>query len=38
MTIVKTAISLLGEYDALQQPLPAPERFVDASYAKTAGQ
>jgi len=38
MTIVKTAISLLGEYDALHPPLPLPDRFVDASYAKTAGQ
>lgn len=38
MNTVKAAISLLGEYDALQQPLPAPERFVDASYAKAAGQ
>jgi hypothetical protein len=34
---VKAAISLLGEYDVLKQPLPAPERFVDLDYAKAAG-
>ena len=38
MNTVKAAISLLGEYDVLKQPLPMPERFVDASYAKAAGQ
>jgi ABC-type nitrate/sulfonate/bicarbonate transport system substrate-binding protein len=37
MNAVKAAISLMGEYDALKQPLPAPERFVDPSYAKAAG-
>jgi ABC-type nitrate/sulfonate/bicarbonate transport system substrate-binding protein len=37
MNAVAAAISLLGEYDVLKQPLPAPERFVDISYAKAAG-
>src|ERR1051326_3980338 len=37
LNAVKAAISLMGEYDALKEPLPAPERFVDASYAKAAG-
>ncbi|HEY2227675.1 MAG TPA: ABC transporter substrate-binding protein [Xanthobacteraceae bacterium] len=33
---VKAAISLLGEYDILKQPLPAPERFIDPAYAEAA--
>jgi ABC-type nitrate/sulfonate/bicarbonate transport system substrate-binding protein len=37
MNAVRAAISLLGQYDVLKQPLPAPERFVDPSYAKAAG-
>jgi ABC-type nitrate/sulfonate/bicarbonate transport system substrate-binding protein len=37
MDAVKTAIALLGEYDALKQPLPEAARFVDDSYAKEAG-
>jgi ABC-type nitrate/sulfonate/bicarbonate transport system substrate-binding protein len=37
MNAVKAAISLMGEYDALKEPLPMPERFVDVSYAKAAG-
>ena len=37
MNAVAAAISLLGEYDVLKQPLPAPERFVDPTYAKAAG-
>jgi len=37
MNAVRAAISLLGEYDVLKQPLPAPERFVDPAYAKAAG-
>lgn len=37
MNAVKEAISLLGEYDVLKQPLPMPQRFVDDSYAKAAG-
>ncbi len=37
MNAVRAAISLLGEYDVLKQPLPAAERFVDPTYAKAAG-
>jgi ABC-type nitrate/sulfonate/bicarbonate transport system substrate-binding protein len=37
MNQVKAAIALLGEYNIVKQPLPAPERFVDASYSKAAG-
>jgi hypothetical protein len=37
MNAVRAAISLLGEYDVLNQPLPAAERFVDPTYAKAAG-
>ncbi len=35
---IKAAISLMGEYGFLKQPLPAPERFIDPTYAKAAGQ
>jgi hypothetical protein len=35
---VKAAIALLGEYKVLQQPLPSPERFINASYSRAAGQ
>ena len=38
MNGIKAAISLMGEYNVLKQPLPMPERFVDPSYAKAAGQ
>ena len=38
MNNVNAAIALMGEYGFLKQPLPAPERFIDASYAKAAGQ
>jgi ABC-type nitrate/sulfonate/bicarbonate transport system substrate-binding protein len=38
MNSVKATISLLGEYDVLKQPLPAPERFIDPAYAVAAGQ
>jgi len=34
----RDAIALLGKYDVLAPPLPAPERFVDPSYAAAAGQ
>jgi ABC-type nitrate/sulfonate/bicarbonate transport system substrate-binding protein len=37
MDSVKAAITLLGEYDILKQPLPAPERFIDTAYAEAAG-
>jgi ABC-type nitrate/sulfonate/bicarbonate transport system substrate-binding protein len=37
MNSVKASISLLGEYDALKQPLPPPERFIDPAYAEAAG-
>jgi ABC-type nitrate/sulfonate/bicarbonate transport system substrate-binding protein len=37
MNNVRAAIALLGQYDVLKQPLPAPERFVDPAYAKAAG-
>ncbi len=37
MDSVKAAIALLGEYDILKQPLPAPERFVDPAFAEAAG-
>jgi ABC-type nitrate/sulfonate/bicarbonate transport system substrate-binding protein len=37
MNAVRAAISFLGEYEVLKQPLPAAERFVDNSYAKAAG-
>ena len=30
------AIALLGEYDILKAPLPAPERFIDPAYAEAA--
>lgn len=36
MNGVKAAIALLGAYDVVKGPLPAPERFVDPSYAKAA--
>jgi ABC-type nitrate/sulfonate/bicarbonate transport system substrate-binding protein len=36
MDSVKAAIGLLGEYDILQQPLPAAERFIDTTYAEAA--
>jgi len=32
----KAAIALLGDYDILKQPLPAPERFIDPAYAEAA--
>lgn len=38
MNNVKAMIALLGEYDIVKQPLPMPERFVDASYGSAAGQ
>jgi len=34
---VRQSIALLGKYDVLKQPLPPPERFVDASYGQAAG-
>jgi ABC-type nitrate/sulfonate/bicarbonate transport system substrate-binding protein len=37
MGAVKAAIALLGAYKVLNQPLPAAERFVDASYSNAAG-
>jgi ABC-type nitrate/sulfonate/bicarbonate transport system substrate-binding protein len=37
MNSVKASIALMGEYDVLKQPLPSPERFIDASYAEAAG-
>jgi ABC-type nitrate/sulfonate/bicarbonate transport system substrate-binding protein len=37
MASVKTSIALLGEYGVLKEPLPAPERFVEPSYAEAAG-
>jgi ABC-type nitrate/sulfonate/bicarbonate transport system substrate-binding protein len=33
---VNAAIGLLGEYDILKQPLPAPDRFIDTVYAEAA--
>jgi ABC-type nitrate/sulfonate/bicarbonate transport system substrate-binding protein len=33
---VRAAIALLGEYGILKQPLPPPERFIDAAYAEAA--
>ena len=36
MNAVKAAIALMGEEGALKGPLPAPERFIDISYAKDA--
>ena len=33
---VRDAIALLAKYDVLKQPLPAPERFIDASYGQAA--
>jgi ABC-type nitrate/sulfonate/bicarbonate transport system substrate-binding protein len=32
-----TAIAFMGEAGVLQDPLPAPERFVDLQYLKAAG-
>jgi ABC-type nitrate/sulfonate/bicarbonate transport system substrate-binding protein len=37
MAEIGAVIALLGEYDALEKPLPAPERFIDPSYAAAAG-
>jgi ABC-type nitrate/sulfonate/bicarbonate transport system substrate-binding protein len=32
----RAAIALLGEYEILKAPLPAPERFIDPAYAEAA--
>jgi ABC-type nitrate/sulfonate/bicarbonate transport system substrate-binding protein len=37
MASIKASIALLGEYDVLKAPLPAPERFIDPAYAEAAG-
>lgn len=37
MDNVKAVIALLNEYGAVKQALPAPERFVDPSFARDAG-
>jgi hypothetical protein len=37
MEAFKAMIALHGQYGILQNPLPAPERFVDLRYAKMAG-
>jgi hypothetical protein len=36
MAGVRSSIGLLGEYGALKEPLPPPERFIDPSYAEAA--
>jgi ABC-type nitrate/sulfonate/bicarbonate transport system substrate-binding protein len=36
MAGVRASIGLLGEYGALKEPLPPPERFIDPSYAEAA--
>jgi hypothetical protein len=35
---VRAVIDLMGEYGVVTPPLPAPERFVDASYSRAAAQ
>jgi ABC-type nitrate/sulfonate/bicarbonate transport system substrate-binding protein len=37
MEALKAMIALHGQYGILQNPLPAPERFVDLRYARMAG-
>lgn len=37
MNMVRQGIALMGEYGAVKQPLPAPERFVDPSFSRAAG-
>jgi ABC-type nitrate/sulfonate/bicarbonate transport system substrate-binding protein len=37
MDALKAMIALHGRYGILQNPLPAPERFVDLRYARMAG-
>jgi ABC-type nitrate/sulfonate/bicarbonate transport system substrate-binding protein len=37
MASVKASIALLGEYGVLKDPLPAPERFIEPTYAEAAG-
>jgi ABC-type nitrate/sulfonate/bicarbonate transport system substrate-binding protein len=38
MNNVRAAIALMAEYGVVKAPLPAPERFVDASYSQAAAQ
>ena len=38
MNNVTAAIALLGKFGVLKQPLPRAEQFIDASYARAAGQ
>jgi ABC-type nitrate/sulfonate/bicarbonate transport system substrate-binding protein len=38
MNNVRAAIALMAEYGVVKPPLPAPERFVDASYSQAAAQ
>jgi ABC-type nitrate/sulfonate/bicarbonate transport system substrate-binding protein len=38
MENARATIALLGEYGILKQPLPPPERYVDPSYSRAAGQ